>query len=201
MSGLDAALRPLASLLNRNIRAMTPARELCRKLAGKVIALRVRSSALATYFTISDDGVALSSQVADEPDAVISGSPIALLGLLRGAGAAAIRDGELDLTGDAEIAQQFGELMQFAKPDVEEELSQLVGDMAAHRLGEFARGVGRWGRDARSTVAANIREYLQEESRDTPSRYEVERFSLDVGDLRDAVERAAARLSRLEARD
>jgi ubiquinone biosynthesis protein UbiJ len=43
----------------------------------------------------------------------------------------------------------------------------------------------------------NIREYLQEESRDVPSRYEVERFSKRVNDLRDDVDRLAARIRRL----
>ena len=45
----------------------------------------------------------------------------------------------------------------------------------------------------------NIREYLQEESRDLPTRYEVEQFSQRVGKLRDDVERIAARLKRLES--
>jgi ubiquinone biosynthesis protein UbiJ len=48
-------------------------------------------------------------------------------------------------------------------------------------------------------MGGNIREYLQEESRDVPTRYEVERFSQQVGILRDDVERIAARLSRLES--
>ena len=112
-------------------------------------------------------------------------------------GETAVRDGSLDLTGDAETAREFQQLLAFAKPDVEEELSGIVGDVAAHRLGEIARGVGRWGRDARSTMGANIREYLQEESRDAPSRYEVDAFSKNVGTLRDDVDRVEARLNRL----
>ena len=43
----------------------------------------------------------------------------------------------------------------------------------------------------------NIREYLQEESRDLPSRYEVDRFTADVDALRDDVDRLAARVGRL----
>ena len=80
----------------------------------------------------------------------------------------------------------------------QDEVEQL-GDVAAHRLGELARGLGNWGREARSTMGANIREYLQEESRDVPSRYEVDRFSSDVSILRDDVARIEARLNRLQA--
>ncbi len=46
-------------------------------------------------------------------------------------------------------------------------------------------------------MGANIREYLQEESRDAPSRYEVDKFTADVSALRDDVDRVEARLNRL----
>jgi ubiquinone biosynthesis protein UbiJ len=47
-------------------------------------------------------------------------------------------------------------------------------------------------------MGANIREYLQEESRDVPSRYEVDRFVSDVNALRDDVDRLEARINRLQ---
>ena len=84
-----------------------------------------------------------------------------LLTLARMAGESgekAIRDGKLDLTGDAETAQRFQRLLEYAKPDVEEEVSNVIGDVAAHRIGSMARGLARWGREARSTMGDNIRE-------------------------------------------
>jgi len=197
MDALEAALRPIASLLNRNIAESTPARELCQKLSAKVVAIRVRNTALAAYFVVNDETLDLVTSSADEPDVVITGSIITLARMAGQSGEAAIRDGSLDLTGDAETAKEFQQLLAFAKPDVEEELSGIIGDVTAHRLGEIARGVGRWGRDARSTMGANIREYLQEESRDVPSRYELDAFSSNISTLRDDVDRVEARLNRL----
>ena len=107
--------------------------------------------------------------------------------------------GDVDLSGDAATAQRFQKLLDLAQPDIEEELSRVIGDVAAHRIAEIARGVGKWARDARATMGGNIREYLQEESREVPTRYEVERFTQQVGTLRDDVERIAARLKRLES--
>lgn len=198
MDVLEAALRPVAKLLNRNIRESTPARELCQKLSGTIVAVRVSNTTLAAYFIIADDALAVAPTATEDPDVVISGSLITLASMAGQSGDAAIRDGSLDLTGDAELASQFQQLLAHAKPDIEEELSSIVGDVAAHRLGDLARGLGRWGRDARSTMGANVREYLQEESRDAPSRYEVERFTADVGELRDDVDRIEARLNRLQ---
>jgi ubiquinone biosynthesis protein UbiJ len=201
MNPLEAALRPVASVLNRNIRETTPARELCEKLDGTVIAVRVSNTALAAWFVVHQEEVELCTDHDGEPDVLISGSLLTLARMAGESGLGALRDGSLELTGDAHRAEQFQRMLAFAKPDFEEELSNMVGDAAAHRVGEMIRGIGKWGRDARSTMGANIREYLQEESRDTPSRYEVERFSEHVGDLRDDVERLAARIDRLRGKD
>ncbi len=195
---LEALLRPIAEVLNRNIAETTPAREIATQLDGKTVAIRVRDTALAMYFVFDQDIVTLATEFDADPDVVITGSLVTLARMAGGAGAQAIRDGDIDLTGDAATAQRFQTLLDHAKPDVEEELSRVIGDVAAHQLAEFARGVGNWARGARSTTGDNIREYLQEERRDLPTRYEVEQFSQRVGKLRDDVERIAARLKRLE---
>lgn len=201
MDPLDAVLRPVASILNRNIRETTPARELCDKLNESVIAVRVRNTALATYFVVADGELILTTDFAGEPDVLISGSLVTLARMAGNTGLDALRKGELEMAGDAHTAERFQRLLALAKPDLEEELSGLVGDAAAHRIGEVARGVGDWARDARSTMGANIREYLQEESRDAPSRYEVERFAAEVDTLRDDVDRLEARITRLRKDD
>ena len=201
MNPLEAALRPVASVLNRNIRETTPARELCEKLDGTVVAIRVRDTGLTAWFLIHGDELELTTDHDGEPDVAISGSLITLARLAGNAGLDAIRKGELEITGDAHSAERFQRLLAFAKPDIEEELSTVVGDVAAHRVGEIVRGIGNWGREARSTMGANIREYLQEESRGAPSRYEVDRFADDVDTLRDDVDRLEARINRLQGED
>ncbi len=197
-SPLEVLLRPIAAVLNRNIAEITPARELAAQLDGKTIAIHARDTALVMVFVFDESVVELTTEFHCDPDVVITGSLVTLARMMGGVSEQAIRDGNIDLTGDAATAQQFQALLDFAKPDLEEELSRLIGDVTAHRLAQFARGVGSWARDARSTMGDNIREYLQEESRDLPTRYEVDRFGRRVGTLRDDVERIAARLGRLE---
>jgi ubiquinone biosynthesis protein UbiJ len=198
MSPLEAVLRPAASVLNRNIRATTPARELCAKLAGTVVAVRVQNTALAAWIIVGEDKLELTDDYDAEPDVVISGSLLTLARMAGESGTSALRDGSLELTGDPHLADDFQKLLAYARPDIEEELSGVVGDVVAHRLGDFARGVRNWSRDARSTMGANIREYLQEESRDAPSHYEVDRFADQVSTLRDDVDRLEARINHLQ---
>ena len=199
MNPLEAALRPVARVLNRNIEATTPARELCRKLSGSTVAIRVRNTALTAWFIVHDESLELTMESDREPDLLISGSILTLASMAGQSGVQSVRAGALELTGDPVLADDFQRLLTYARPDIEEELSGFVGDMAAHRIGEIARGVSDWGREARTTMGENIREYLQEESRDLPSRYEVDRFAANVSALRDDVDRLEARIKRLGA--
>lgn len=199
MDPLENLLRPIARFLNKNIGESTPARELCEELDGKIIAVRVRDTALVMYFTIHDRQVGLSTDSDTDPDVIITGSLLTLASLAASAEASGNKV-QLDLTGDLESAQRFQRLLQFARPDVEEQLSTIVGDTAAHQIGEAARNVARWGAEVRDTMQANVREYLQEERRDLPSRYEVERLAGNIDTLRDDVERLSVRIDRLLAK-
>jgi len=201
MDTLETLFRPLAALVNRQIRATTPARELCAELDGKVIAIRVKDTGLAMYFCVCPDEIAILGDYTDEPDVAITGTILTLARLAGLGGEDAIRDGSLELIGDVEIAQSFQKLLSYGKPDIEEELSGVIGDVAAHRLGEIARSVGSWGKEAGSTLRQNITEFLQEERRNVPSRYEVDTFTKRVDALRDDVARVEARLNRLEQTD
>ena len=59
----------------------------------------------------------------------------------------------------------------------------------------FARDATEFGRRAGDAFARNVSEYLSEESRDVPTRVEVEEFLEGVDRLREAVDRLEARVS------
>jgi len=133
-------------------------------------------------------------------DAVISGSPAALLQLLKGGARREPGQSAAQIRGDAEIANRYRELFMLAKPDPEEELSRWIGDFPARRLSQFARSVLGWARHARRTAGENIAEYLQEEGRDLVNTTELDEFLRGVDELRETADRIEARLARLEAR-
>jgi ubiquinone biosynthesis protein UbiJ len=198
MNPLESVLRPLTAMMNRQIQARSPARDLSAELDGRVFAIRVRDTALAAYVIVGKEQVALASSVDGDPDVVICGSLLALARLAGADGEALIRDGSVELSGDALLAQQFRKLMHYGRPDLEEELSHLVGDVAAHGIGNFARGLEGWARNAGKTISQDVSEYLQEERRTVPGRFEVQSFGEKVDSLRDDVARFEARLRIIE---
>ena len=199
MDALETLLRPVAALLNRQIQSKTPARELCTELRDRVFAMRVTNSTLAMYIIVGPEQIFLASEYGDEPDVIISGSLLALARLATPDSDTVVRGDAVELSGDVILARNFQSLLRYARPDFEEELSGLVGDAAAHGIGEFVRSVSQWGKEAGSTLQQNVSEYLQEESRSVPSRYEAELFRGQVDKLRDDVARFDARLKQYES--
>ena len=197
-------LEPLASILNRNIAASSAARAACRRLAGKTLAVHVMTAPHNTLFSMyfSSDGnrIGMASTNSVTPVATLSGTPLAYLSMVRATPEAALRSGSVRIEGDAEAAQAYRDLLQAARPDVEEELSRLIGDVGAHQVGKLARGALAFGKRVSDTLAQNVAEYLQEETRDLVTRVEVDEFIEAVDKLRDGVERAEARLKQLQSR-
>ena len=104
------------------------------------------------------------------------------------------------MTGDTELAGDIQKLFRYAKPDFEEELSRLVGDVVAFQVGTFVRQARDWGKQSSETFHSNVGEYLQEESRAVPTGVEMDEFMSGVEDLRDDADRFAARIERIRRR-
>lgn len=193
-------LERLEEALNRNVAGSRRAQALCRQLDGRVVSLAVIGTPFEFYFKARGGRVSLAPRNEGAADAMLSGTPIALLALAGPRAEGALSGGGVRIEGDADVAQKFRELLAESQPDFEEELARVVGDVAARNLANLARGFIDFGRKAGRSLAGNVSEYLQEEGRDLPTRTEVDEFLGAVDSLRDDVERAEARLDRLESR-
>jgi ubiquinone biosynthesis protein UbiJ len=189
----------LEAILNRNVADSRRAQALARQLDGRVVSLVVEGTPVTIYLRADGGRLKLTPRHDGAADATISGTPIALFALAGPRGEGALRGGGVRIEGDAEVAQRFRDLLSETRPDFEEELSHVVGDVAARRVANLARDLIEWGRRTSGSFASTVAEYLQEEGRDLPSRTEVEEFLVAVDQLRDDTERLEARLSRLEA--
>ena len=102
---------------------------------------------------------------------------------------------EVEMQGDAELAQEVAFLARHLSWDVEEDLSQVIGDIAAHRLVAWRAGRASLGaRRHRRGLPPVPAEYWTEESPFIASRVKVEEFVREVAELRDAVERLDKRV-------
>ena len=192
-------LGKLEAILNRNVAQSSRARAVVAELEGRSLKLTLDATPLEFTMRIADGKICLSEDRA-AADAELAGTPLALAAMAGPQGEGPLRAGAVRISGDAETAQKFRDLMRHVQPDAEEELARVVGDVTAHQVGTFARGLLGWGRKAADTLATSMAEYLQEEGRDVPTRIELDEFLRDVDSLRNDVERLEVRIKRLSAR-
>ena len=108
-----------------------------------------------------------------------------------------IKQDKLELKGDHQLAQQFAQLMVDCKPDIEEWLSRVTGDVVAHTLVQGAKDVGCWVKQQAQRKQHHLAKALTEEWKLAPAPLEIAHFCDQVDDLREAVERAEHKLQQL----
>jgi ubiquinone biosynthesis accessory factor UbiJ len=188
----------IQALIDRHIAGSPRARELIAALDGK--SLRIDAAFTPWQVMLRADGGRLAARRGDTPaDAVIRGTPLALLALIRENPLDVIRRGDVKIAGDSHIAEGFQELLQLLRPDLEEELSRVVGDAPAYSAASFLRSAINYGRNSAQTARKNIGEYLAHEKRLLVPRAEAVEFMQGVDDLRERCDRLTARVVQLES--
>jgi ubiquinone biosynthesis protein UbiJ len=183
---------PVIAFINHLLAEEQFARDKLVPFAGKRV--RVTAPALPDLvFAVANDGT-LEAAGEGDPDLTIGLSPAALPKLLT-------RDETvlqtITFTGDAELAGVLQFLFRNLRWEIEEDLSLVVGDVAAHRIAETGRAFAAWQKDAAVRLGENFAEYLTEEAELLAPKPELARFAREVADLVDAVERLEKRLDRI----
>ncbi len=198
MTATPAWLASLEAVLNRNLDESGEAAACAKAVEGRSLRLDV-AAVLSVRTDIHGGRLVLTRGAEHEAaDAVIAGSAFALMNLLAANSVNPGSSSAVQVRGDAEVANRFRDLFKMLRPDVETEMSRFIGDVPAHGLAAFTTAALEWGRRAVASGRANIAEYLQEESRDLVNKTELEEFLRGVDQVREAADRAEARLVLLE---
>lgn len=102
---------------------------------------------------------------------------------------------EVAFEGNSEFASTLSSIARNINWDVEEDLSQVIGDMAARRIVGSASATRLFIREAESRLLANVAEYLTEEKRAFTSKRELESLASENENLRDALARLEAKIN------
>ncbi len=196
---MDALLEPITALLNRGIKDSASARGICNALEGRSLAIVLQPMDTRMRLVVQAGELILPESAGDEPaDVELRSSGLGFARLLLSDPEDILRSGAVHIDGDPELAEQFRALLTMVRPDPEEELSKIVGDVAAHQLGNTARGLRDWSGRAARGFGRSVSEYLREERRDLPTQAEVQHHLDTVDEFSSAVDRAEARLQNLQ---
>jgi len=132
----------------------------------------------------------------DSAAVTIAGGPAALAAFALG-DSAVLADGRLAIEGESAMARQLHQALADLDPDWEAAMARHLGDIPAHMLGKGLRSAVQWSRQAMASVAANLEEYIHEETRALPGRRELAARTHAIADLQQRTDALDAKLTRL----
>lgn len=172
------------------------AREILAAHSGKVAQFEVPPARFALL--VGADGLVQPSDAAAVPAVTIRFDSAALLETLADR-EQAWRKARVE--GDTAFASAISQVAANLQWDVEEDLSRVFGDIAAHRMAQAGKAAAAWPRQAALSVGTNAVEYLTEEAQLLATPLQVGEFVREVDELRDAADRLEKRLERLSRGD
>jgi ubiquinone biosynthesis protein UbiJ len=188
-------MRPIAATINHLLAQDAKARAQLSAHQGKVvcidagiITLRLQANAAGLVDTVASDAVpnvAIKVNVGDIP-LILANRERAV--------------SYVKIQGDADFANTISQLSQSLRWDAEDDLSRVVGDLAATKIVSGAQSGMAFAKNNAQKLAENTAEYLLEEKQVLTKPDLVTDFATDVARLRDDLERLTKRIEKLERR-
>jgi ubiquinone biosynthesis protein UbiJ len=168
------------------------ANEILQPFAGKSVLFNI--ALFNTTLVILENGSLAIAGEANIPDANVTIPPSLLLRLLAKDETARM---QIDIEGDTHLAAELAKVLTNMRWDYEEDLSKVVGDVPAYKIGQFTRQAAASVKDTGINLASMLSEYWQEENPLIAKKRHVEQFNSEVDTLRADTERLEKRLAKL----
>lgn len=190
---MSAPSRAFVAVLNHLLGGAAWARERLVVHPGKIV--RLHAEPVDILIAIAPEGWVGAAPAGAAPDITLSvplGETVHFL-----AGDASRAMNAVRVEGSAELADAFGFVLRNLRWDVEEDLSRVLGDIAARRLVLSARALATAAGRAHVAFGENVAEYFAEEQSVLVTRASLAGLAHELRTLRDDVARLAKRVDRL----
>jgi ubiquinone biosynthesis protein UbiJ len=187
-------LPPVIPAVINHLLAQEPwARERLAKHAGKIAVFDAGAAVLR--LRVSADGLVEHGSAGDETSVTIRVKLPDLPLILRNREHAF---SYVKIEGDADFANTISQVSESLRWEAEEDLSKLVGDVAAVRIVAGAKAAFETIKTTQQKFAENAAEYFLEEKPMLMRPQAVTDFAAEVAKLRDDVERLSKRIEKLD---
>lgn len=110
----------------------------------------------------------------------------------------AIYKDKISVSGDIKVLQHLQHFIQNLNLDWEEELSKYTNDVIANKAVTIIKSIYRHSKQISNNLQEMLTEYLEEEIKLLPTKYEINSFMREVDELRLAVDRIEAKINAYE---
>lgn len=189
-------LFPAERLINAALAVDDISRERLGELNDKVIAIEETTLSICIAVSIVSNRVQLLNDFDGEADVTLRGDYSSLIGLVKSSDA--LYGSKIRIEGELGVAETLRSIVGQLDIDVESLLAPAIGGSPAHLAGRFFDQSAQWFSRTVESTQLNTKEYLQEETHMLVQPSAVDHFSDGVSDVKEAVDRAEARIRRLE---
>jgi ubiquinone biosynthesis accessory factor UbiJ len=179
-------------LLQHLISQNSWANAMLQPFAGKSVQFKIAS--LGTSLVILENGSLAIAGETNTPDATVAMSLNLALRLMAKDESAKI---QISIVGDTHLAAELAKVFANMRWDYEDDLSKLVGDIPANKIGTLSRDAAKSVKETGINLAEMLSEYWQEENPMIAKKRHVEAFMTQVDTLRADVNRFEKRLIKL----
>jgi ubiquinone biosynthesis protein UbiJ len=179
-------------LLQHLISQNSWANNLLQPFAGKSVQFNV--SFISASLVILENGNLAIAGETSIADATVTIPPSLLLRLLAKDESA---NRQIQIEGDTHLAAELAKVLSNMRWDYEDDLSNLMGDIPANKIGTFARDTVSSVKATSINLAEMLSEYWQEEMPLIAKKRNVEQFNSEVDNLRGDVARFEKKLAKL----
>jgi ubiquinone biosynthesis protein UbiJ len=194
--------RLLEKALNRYLALDPESKRRIACLNNKKVTIELLHTPLIVQLNFVNETIHVNWQATCNADIIIKGTPLNLLQLSVTPSAKRQRffAEDVSVEGNMELAQSVLAIFDELEIDWEEFISEWLGDVSAHQLGRFARGIKGFGQRMRRTLARNVNEYVHEEINLFPPTDALQDFFHEVDELRMDLDRLEARTDSLSGK-
>ncbi len=154
------------------------ASNLLKPFAGQSVQFNV--SFISASLVILENGNLATAGETNLPDAIVTIPPSLLLRLLAKDEAA---NRQINIEGDTQLVAELAKVLSNMRWDYEDDLSNLIGDVTANKIGTFARGAASSVKETGKNLTEMLSEYWQEEMPLIAKKRHVELFNAEVDTL------------------
>jgi len=162
-----------------------------------VLAIESTSPALTIYCHGTSDGVRIMSHCEAPTATQLTGTPLALISLLKKP--TTLAGSGVELAGSVGLLQRWQSILNDIDIDWEDAISSVLGDIAGPMAGKIISNGFNWSKQQNTEQVRLLKEYITEELKVTPSKAEFTGFSKAVSEIKMDAERLQARFSQLLA--
>ena len=161
-----------------------------KKFHNKTILIKI--SELSIFFKVNKKGLLEHISQVKDPDASISMPINSFINQIIHK-----ENKGIAIKGDIDLAKEVSEILKKTKWDVEEDLSKIIGDVAANRLGILGGKFLNESKKVTISIAEAFKEYWEEEKPLIAKKTRVQQFLAEIDNINEDVERIEAKINNI----